>query len=83
MTPAKLPIDELVRAAGVVDPTLTDLEGATIVDAIVVFHYQAPDWLGPRIGFTSTPTMALEARIGVLVGVVDRLRDVLLESWSE
>lgn len=78
-----IPVSALLEQADLEPFDPADLEGATVVDALVIFRYQHPDWPSPRAAYVGSTSMGDELRIGILTMVNDRIRSVAASHWVD
>lgn len=80
---SETPIVELLKGLDIPDVDDEDIEGASIVDAFVIFRYQAPDWESPRMMFIGSKGQCEELRIGMVTSVLDRMRATCTQNWVD
>ena len=76
-------ITELLANLDIEEYDDEEIEGAQVIDALVVMRYQHPDWSAPRTTYVGSAGMTDELRIGLLTMVNDRIRDVMLRRWVD
>lgn len=78
-----LPLLDLLSTVDLEPFERDEMEGAQVLDALVIFRYQHPDWPKPRLAYLGTRGMASEVRLGTLVMVTDRVRDTERQNWCD
>lgn len=73
----------LIDQADVEPFDAAELDGATVVDAFMIFRYQRPDWAQPRAAYVGSTTMGDELQIGLVQMVLDRLRREAESHWMD
>jgi hypothetical protein len=77
------PIVEVIGSLDIPEIDIEDIEGAVIVDAFVIFRYQAPEHPTPRMMYVGSSGQSEELRIGMVTSVLDRMRAVCTQNWTD
>jgi len=78
-----LPVIELLAEVDLEPFELDEMDGAQVLDALVIFRSQHPDWPKPRLAYLGTRGMTSEVRLGTLIMVTDRVRDTERQNWCD
>lgn len=78
-----VPVERFIAQADIAPFEAQELDGAAVIDAVVIVRYQRPEWQHPRTAYQASRSMPDELRIGILTLVLDQVRRTAGENWED